>query len=156
MRETSYSEAASQVLGILNYTNQEEVRKIPQSFIKFLTQIASKSRTEFNYDKPIDTLNLTRQTKEILGFIYITWWCDEKKRNNYKNIIYANNQKKEQINNYDIQNIFKDRKQIRTDIVVENHKKTAIVEYKEENVFKKFLNRILSFFNNTKGDLSKK
>ena len=131
MRETSYSEAATQVLGILNYTNQEEVRKIPQSFIKFLMQIASESRTDFNYDDPISTLNLTRQTKEILGFIYITWWFDEKQRNNYKNIIYANNPKQEQMSNYDIQDIFKNRKQIRTNTVVENHKETAIVEYKE-------------------------
>jgi hypothetical protein len=38
MIEASYSEAAAQVLDILNYTNQEDVRKIPQSFIKFINE----------------------------------------------------------------------------------------------------------------------
>ena len=49
MKEVEYGEAAVEVLDILNYTNQEDVRKIPQSFIKFLTsgQFLYKKKTKY-------------------------------------------------------------------------------------------------------------
>ena len=43
MSEIEYSEAAVEVLDILNHTNKEDVQRIPQSFIKFLTDISSKN-----------------------------------------------------------------------------------------------------------------
>lgn len=52
MKEVEYSEAAAQVLDILNYTNQEDVKKIPQSFIKFLLEIENKNfKTIFNHTR---------------------------------------------------------------------------------------------------------
>lgn len=157
MREVEYSKAAVEVLDILNYTNQEDVRKIPQSFIKFLTEIANKNyKANFNHNGPISGLNLRKQTRELLGFIYITWWCNDKERNNYKDIIHSNNpktEKIEKIDNYDIDDIFKNKKEVKINAVTENitEKKTSIIEYKEESLFKKFLNKILSFFINKKG-----
>ena len=154
MIETKYSEAAAQVLDILNYTNQEDVRKIPQSFIKFLTEIANKNyKVNFNHNGPISGLNLRKQTRELLGFIYITWWCNDKDRDNYKNIIHSNNAKAEitdKIDTYDIDDIFKNKKE--TNVVTENivEKENSIIEYKEEGVFRKFLNKIVSFFINKK------
>jgi hypothetical protein len=156
MREVEYSEAAAQVLDILNYTNQEDVRKIPQSFIKFLTEIANKNyKVNFNHNGPISGLNLRKQTRELLGFIYITWWCNDKDRDNYKNIIHSNNTKTEitdKIDTYDIDDIFKNKKEAKTNAVTENivEKETSIIEYKEEGLLKKFLNKIVSFFINKK------
>ena len=156
MKETKYSEAAVEVLDVLNYTNQEDVRKIPQSFIKFLTEIANKNyKVNFNHNGPISGLNLRKQTRELLGFIYITWWCNDKDRNNYRNIIHSNNSKSEQIeniDNYDIDDIFKNKKETKTNAVTENiiEKEPSIIEYKVEGVFKKFLNKILRFFINKK------
>ena len=43
MREAEYSEAAVEVLDILNHTEKDDVAKIPQSFIKFLTDISNKN-----------------------------------------------------------------------------------------------------------------
>lgn len=151
MREVEYSEAAVEVLEVLNYTNQEDVRKIPKSFIKFLTEIANKNyKVNFNHNGPISGLNLRKQTRELLGFIYITWWCDDKDRSNYKNIIYSNNSNSEQIekiDNYDIDDTFKNKKETKTNKnIIE--KENSIIEYKEEGSFKKFLNKILSFFIN--------
>ena len=98
MREAEYSEAAVEVLDILNHTNKDDVKKIPQSFIKFLTDISSKSyRPKFNHELPINGFNLKKQTKELLGFIYITWWCNKEEHERYKNVIHENNMKKEKI-----------------------------------------------------------
>lgn len=88
---SEYSEAAVEVLDILQHTNKYEVKKIPKSFIKFLIKISSKTyNVKFDHTKPINQLNLKNETKDILGFIYITWWCGEKEREEYKKNIKNN------------------------------------------------------------------
>ena len=153
MSEIEYSEAAVEVLDILNHINKEEVAKIPKSFIKFLTNISSKSyKAKFNYEQPINGFNLRKQTKEILGFIYITWWCDKEENEKYKNIIHKNNMKREKIKEiYNVNDIFKNKKEYKM-IKNENVMEKNIVEYNKENIFKKYLNKILSLFSIMKGD----
>lgn len=156
MSEIEYSEAAVEVLDILNHTNKEDVARIPQSFIKFLTDISSKSyKAKFNHEQPINGFNLRKQTKELLGFIYITWWCNKEEHEKYKNIIHENNNKKEKIKEtYNVNDIFKNKKENQEHRIIQNENvmEKNIVEYKKENIFKKFLNKILSFFSITKGD----
>lgn len=155
MREIEYSEAAVEVLDILNHTNKEDVARIPQSFIKFLTNISSKSyKVKFNHEQPINGLNLKKQTRELLGFIYITWWCDKEEREKYKNQIHESNIKKEEIKeNYNLNEIFKNRKQNQEQKISENKmiEPTSMIEYKKESVFRKIINKIISFFNSKNG-----
>ena len=153
MSEIEYSEAAVEVLDILNHTNKEDVQRIPQSFIKFLTDISSKNyKAKFNHEQPVNGFNLRKQTKELLGFIYITWWSDKEEHQKYKNIIHENNIKKEKLKEtYNVNDIFKNKKENKI-IQNENVMEKNIVEYKKENIFKKFLNKILNFFSITKGD----
>ena len=156
MREVEYSEAAVEVLDILNHTNREDVARIPQSFIKFLTNISSKSyKVKFNHEQPINGFNLRKQTRELLGFIYITWWCNKEEHEKYKNIIHENNIKREKIKEtYNVNDIFKNKKENQEHRIIqsENVMEKNIVEYKKENIFKKFINKILSLFSITKGD----
>lgn len=156
MSEIEYSEAAVEVLDILNHTNKEDVARIPQSFIKFLTDISNKSyKAKFNYEQPINGLNLRKQTKELLGFIYITWWCNKEEHEKYKNIIHENNNKKEKIKEtYNVNDTFKNKKENQEHRIIQNENvmEKNIVEYKKENIFKKFLNKILRFFSIMKGD----
>ena len=152
MRETEYSEAAVEVLDILNHTEKEDVIKIPQSFIKFLIDISNKNyKVRFNYDKPITELNLRKQTKELLGFIYITWWANSEEREKYKKQIQNENIKGQWIGaSYNLNDIFKEKKEEKlqkTDQSGENIEK-RIKEYQKENLFQKILNKILSFFCN--------
>ena len=154
MKETKYSEAAVEVLDILNYTDKEDLKKIPQNFIKFLTEIANKNyKPNFNHDGPISGLNLRKQTRELLGFIYITWWCDEEDRSKFKSIIHSDKpkiKKTEKFENYNLDDIFKNKKELKSNVTIENItiKETSMTEYKEENIFKKITNKILSFFTN--------
>ena len=150
MREIQYSEAAVEVLDILNHTNKEDVARIPQSFIKFLTNISSKSyKVKFNHEQPINGLNLKKQTRELLGFIYITWWSDKEEREKYKKLIHESNIKNEEIKEkYNVNDIFKNKKENQEHKIIQNENvmKTSIAEYKKENIFKRVLNKILSFF----------
>lgn len=155
MREIEYSEAAVEVLDILNHTNKEDVARIPQSFIKFLTNISSKSyKVKFNHEQPINGLNLKKQTRELLGFIYITWWCDKEEREKYKKLIHESNIKNEEIKEkYNVNDIFKNKKEKQEHKIIQNENvmKTSIAEYKKENIFKRVLNKILSFFDSKNG-----
>lgn len=154
MKETQYSEAATQVLDILNYTRQEDVNKIPQSFIKFLNNISNKQYTpKFNHEYPISALNLTTETKELLGFIYITWWASGEEREKYKKLIHNKNSIKEEIKeSYNINDIFENKKEEKEKQIIKNESiiETRISEYKEENLLKKFFNKILIFWGSKK------
>ena len=84
MFSNEYGEAAVEVLDILDNTNKSDVAKIPTSFIKFLVEIASEDyRVNLDHSKLISEMNLKEKTKEILGVIYINWWCDKKDKENY-------------------------------------------------------------------------
>ena len=155
MRDTEYGEAAVEVLDILHHTDKEDVARIPQSFIKFLTNISSKSyKVKFNHEQPINGLNLKKQTKELLGFIYVTWWCDKEEREKYKKLIHESNIKNEEIKEkYNVNDIFKNKKENQEHKIIQNENvmKTSIAEYKKENIFKRVLNKILSFFDSKNG-----
>lgn len=150
MSNNEYSEAAVEVLDILSYTDEEAVKKIPQSFIKFLTEISNKSyKVNFNHEYPVDGFNLRRQTRELLGFIYITWWCNESERIKYKNIIHEKQAEKVEVNEkYDVNNIFKYKNGSQQLVKAQNEKETetSMTICNKENLFKKVIKKILSFF----------
>ena len=84
MFSEEYGEAAVEVLDILDNTNKEDVNKIPKSFIKFLVDNASlEYKVNLDHSKPINELNLKEKTKELLGYIYIKWWCNDKDKEKY-------------------------------------------------------------------------
>ncbi len=150
MTNIEYSEAAVEVLDILNHTEKEAIRKIPESFMKFLVEISNKSyQTKFNHEYPIDGFNLRAETRELLGFIYITWWCNDSERIKYKNLIHDAEISKQKIEDkFNVNDIFKNReeKQHRQAIqdISENCK--SITVYKKENLLKRIINKILNFF----------
>ena len=102
-----------------------------------------------NHEQPINGMNLKKETRELLGFIYITWWCDKEECEKYKNLIHEGNKKKEEIRElYDASDLFKNKKKIEQviDKPEEISQEKSIIEYKKENIFKKFINKILKFF----------
>ena len=151
MREVEYSQAAVEVLDILNYTVKEDFELIPQSFIKFLTDISDKNyKVQFNHEQPVNGMNLRKETRELLGFIYITWWCNNKEEHKkYKKLIHEGDVKKVEIKGtYDINELFKHEKETSqvTNNQDEDRQEKSIVEYKKESIFEKFINKILNFF----------
>ncbi len=147
---TEYKVAAAETLSVLENINTIDIKKIPQSFLDFLAELSSKEdRPELDYSKPIEELNLKEKTREILGYIYINWWstkeekelCDKMINNKRKNNNVGTNVK------YEVDDIFKARK---NNVLVNNTENTEIkemVEYKDETFIKKIINKILSFFN---------
>ena len=152
MFRNEYGEAAVEVLDILDNTNKEDVAKIPSSFIKFLVDNASENYVvNFDHSKPISELNIKEKTKEILGTIYINWWCDNNKKEQYKNQIEEQEKRKhEQLREkYNPNNIFENKKsakisdEIQEDVNSKN--KNLIIKNNKENIFKRIINKVIFF-----------
>lgn len=153
MFSNEYGEAAVEVLDILDNTNKSDVDKIPSNFIKFLVEIASEDyKVNLDHSKLISQMNLKERTKEILGVIYINWWCDKEDRENYtKQIKELEMKRQEEIKEkYNPNKIFENKNRIQEykneakEDNVQNEIFTMI-EYKE-SILKRILSKILSFF----------
>ena len=152
MFSNEYGEAAVEVLDILDNTNKADVDKIPKNFIKFLVEIASEDyKVNLDHSKLISEMNLKEKTKEILGVIYINWWCDKKDKENYtKQIKELEVKRQEEIKEkYNPNKIFENKVQEYTNatkVDTVQNEAVAMIEYKE-SIFKKIWNKILNFFN---------
>ena len=154
MFKLEYGEAAVEVLDILDNTNKSDFNKIPPNFIKFLVEIASEDYiVNLDHSKKISEMNLKEKTKEILGVIYINWWCDKKDKENYmKQIKELEMKRQAEINEkYNPNKIFENKNKIQeytneTKMDTVQNETVTMIEYKE-SIFKKIWNKILSFFN---------
>lgn len=154
MFSNEYGEAAVEVLDILDNTNKSDVDKIPTSFIKFLVDNASEDyKVNLDHSKLISEMNLKEKTKEILGVIYINWWCDKKDKENYtKKVKELEIKRQEEIKEkYNPNKIFENKNKVQeytnaAKVDTAQNETVTMIEYKE-SIFKKIWNKILSFFN---------
>ena len=153
MFSNEYGEAAVEVLDILDNTNKADVEKIPSSFIKFLVDNASEDyRVNFDHSKTIDKLNLKEKTKEILGVIYINWWCNKKDQENYKEQIEEQERKRQEEirEKYDTNKIFEnsEKKKIcnETQEKIEQRNEMLAIVKEGGDIFKRVIDKIIRFF----------
>lgn len=154
MFSNEYGEAAVEVLDILNNTKKTDVNKIPSNFIKFLVDNASEDyKVNLDHSKLISEMNLKETTKEILGVIYINWWCDKKDKEDYtKQIKELEIKRLEEIKEkYNPNKIFENKNKAQeytnaTKVDTAQNETVTMIEY-EKNIFKKIWNKVLSFFN---------
>jgi len=141
MVSVSYSEAAVEVLDILNHTNKEDVEKIPKKFIKFLKDNSNKNYiSNIDYTKPIAQMNLKPKTQAILGLIYMKYWATEEGKYEFKQRIKENEIKYQQElrEKYNVDNLFKNSKASKEIVDLP-------VVIQEETVLQKIINKIKSY-----------
>ena len=142
MVSVEYSEAAVEVLGILEYLEDIDKNKIPNEIIEFLEN--NKSNTynpEINYWDEIENLNLKQKTRQILAGIYIDYLSSEEEKKEYINKLKQNEIKNQEIlkEKYNVDDIFK-KNEISKEQVVE------LTIVKEEKWFVKIINKIKEIF----------
>ena len=159
-----YGNASVEVLDILDNTNELDIAKIPKKFIEFLFNNASMTyKVNFDHTKTIEELDISEKAKELLGFIYIKWLCNEDEKKYYFNQIRSNEKKKqeelkkiydeneakyqEKINEYKKDDWLSKRREktpISTQIYEEKSEEKSIVVKKEKN----FIEKIFDFIKN--------
>lgn len=140
MVKIQYANAMAEVLHYLKGIREEDIDKIPKKLMFFLQENASKEYTcKFDYNKPLQELNILDETRGIISAICLNYWCiTAKQKKKYLSKLEENEKKyqNELREKYNPDNIFKNKS---------NVKETAMIEYKE-TVFNKIMNWIKTLF----------
>lgn len=93
MIDNTYRNALKEVYIILENTDQELLKKIPNQFLKFLqNNMNPYYQTNIRKDIEIDKQKILKETESILALIYRNYWATEKEK-----IEFANKDQKELI-----------------------------------------------------------
>lgn len=144
----AYSEAAVEVLDILDHTVEEKVKLIPQKFINYLKENAANDYVaKLDYSKPVNEMNIKIETKGILGTICRNWWWNEEEKQEYARLVREKEirQQEEAREKYNPDDIFKNRHKEVIEETKEQENVTEMTEYKE-GIFTKFVNFIKRLF----------
>lgn len=148
MVSVAYSEAAVEVLDILEHTKKEDVNKIPKKFIEFLENNKSKTYiSNLDHTKTIKEMNLKPKTQALLGLIYLKYWANEEEKIEFRKKAQVNefNYQKELNEKYNTNNLFKNKNQVN----IEKNgttQQTSLVEIKKETIMQKIINKIKEMF----------
>ena len=141
-------EAITEVLEILKNVDNSYTEKLPDKFKRFLNDNKSTSDiSKIDFSKELKDLNIRKETKELLGIMYLNYWCNEKKKNEYVKLLSTNEKKyqEELLEKYNPDNLFKKRTKQEETIEHTVTNEVAMVKY-NESLFKKIWNKILSIF----------
>jgi len=144
MIDVKLSRSMTEVLEILSHMDKIYTEKLPKKFFEFLQSNQDTSYIpKFDSTKNIQDCVMHKETKALLGIMYLKYWSSEDQEKEYLQVL-ENNQKKyqEEINEkYNPDNLFKNKGKS-VEKVEEN---TQMIEYKE-SVFRRIINKIKLFF----------
>ena len=142
-----YKIAMAETLHYFKGISQTDINKIPNKFMTFLKDNASKDyNCDFDYTKPLNELNLKNETRGLIAMICLNYWCEtEEQKNNLKKHLTENEKQyqEELKKKYKTDNIFQ-KKENTTENIVENK---LPVKIEKETIFKRIFNRIMKLFN---------
>ena len=142
MISVEYSEAAVEVLGILEYLKDSDKYKIPKEIIEFFEKNKSETyKPDIDYWDDVNNLDLKLKTRRILAGIYIDYLASEEEKKEYINKLKQNEIKNQEVlkEKYNVDDIFK-KNEISKEQVVE------LTIIKEEKWFVKIINKIKEIF----------
>lgn len=148
MVSVAYSEAAVEVLDILEHTKKEDVNKIPKKFIEFLENNKSKTYiSNLDHTKTIKEMNLKPKTQALLGLIYLKYWANEEEKIEFRKKAQVNefNYQKELNEKYNPDNLFKNKNAVNIE-KNETIQQSSLVEIKKETIMQKIINKIKEMF----------
>lgn len=148
MISVEYSEAISEVLDILENSDDTISKKIPNKLIEFWQRNKSTTyKPNLDHSKTINEMKLKEKTKDIITMIYLNYLCNENEKESIMDTLRKNEENYQLMlrNKYNPDSIFKKQTQQETIKTEESIKNVAIVEYKE-SIFSKIIKVIKRFF----------
>ena len=143
-------EAITEVLEILKNADNTYMEKLPEKFKKFLNDNKSTSYIpEIDFSKELKDLKIRKETKELLGIMYLNYWSNDEEKKEYVKLLSENEKKyqEELTEKYNPDNLFKNKNNndVSPDKIVEPQN-ISMVEYKKQGIFKRILDKITRFF----------
>ena len=141
MIDNVYKNAFKEVYEILQNTEEELVKKIPQKFVEFLQSNMNKDY-QINIDNTIeiDKQSILPETEAILALIYRSYWATDEEKLEFANMD-KQEQMKQEFQGKSIDEIFEQRKNI-NNITIDNN----LMVIEEESFIKTIFKKILKFF----------
>ena len=146
MINSKYAKAYVEVLEIIKYLPEEEYKKIPTEKIEFYKNNMDKDY-EFIIDPTLDLSeqNISKETNAIIVNLFKDYYATDEQKEIIEKILALNEKKDEQKKReiYNPDDLFNNRKE---DVNNKEIQKTALIEYKE-TFFTKFKNFIMKILN---------
>ena len=146
-----YMEAFTEVNEIIKMMPEELVNKIPNKFREMIEEERDKEYVP-NIQEPLEKCKLKNETIIILGLIYRDFLCspEERKRLQEKDAKeLAEGQKtieKENREKYNLDDIFKNRRQSNTDQTQQSQENNSMIVVKEEKWYQKIFSIVKGIF----------
>lgn len=131
--------AYSEIFEILSLMEEEDKEKVPQEARDFFEEQRMKEyKPKIRTDIPLTEQNLRRETVVLLTILVINYWCDsEEEKQSFINELEKNEKvKKELQEKYNPDNLFKNRKKTKEDVVMEQIENVGMIKYKENIITK--------------------
>lgn len=141
--------AYSEIFEILSLMEEEDKEKVPQEVRDFFEEQRMKEyKPKIRTDIPLTEQNLRRETVVLLTILVINYWCDsEEEKQSFIDELEKNEKiKKELQEKYNPDNLFKNRKKTKEDVVMEQVENVEMIQYKE-NLFTKLKKWFEKMFN---------
>ena len=141
--------AYSEIYEILNLMEDEDKERVPQEVRDFFEEQRMKEyKPKIRTDIPLTEQNLKRETVVLLTILVINYWCDsEEEKQSFIDELEKNEKiKKELQEKYNPDNLFKNRKKTKEDVVMEQVENVEMIQYKE-NLFTKLKKWFEKMFN---------
>lgn len=141
--------AYSEVYEILNLMEDEDKEKVPQEVSDFFEEQRMKEyKPKIRTDIPLTEQNLRRETVVLLTILVINYWCDsEEEKQLFIDELEKNEKMKMELQEkYNPDNLFKNRRKTKEDVVMEQIENVGMIQYKE-NLFTKLKKWFEKIFN---------
>lgn len=141
--------AYSEIYEILNLMEDEDKERVPQEVRDFFEEQRMKEyKPKIRTDIPLTEQNLKRETVVLLTILVINYWCDsEEEKQSFIDELEKNEKIKMKLQEkYNPDNLFKNRRKTKEDVVMEQIENVEMIQYKE-NLFTKLKKWFEKIFN---------
>lgn len=140
--------AYSEIYEILNLMEDEDKERVPQEVRDFFEEQRMKEyKPKIRTDIPLTEQNLKRETVVLLTILVINYWCDsEEEKQSFIDELEKNEKIKMELQEYNPDNLFKNRRKTKEDVVIEQVKNVEMIQY-QENLFTKLKKWFEKIFN---------
>lgn len=150
MINDSLENAAREVLVLIDEIEPQLKEKIPNEFVEWLNEEASKEYNFiYDYDKKFYEQNTLPLTQGFISYIYVNFLCNETEKKEYmeeyNKVIYEQEMAKKE--KYKYEDLFENNKKIeipKENDIIENSKLPVKIEKK--NFFTKVFSKLRDFF----------
>lgn len=164
MPTKEYQEAVSELLDILENTDEDLVKKIPPELIVFWEENKSEEYVpELDHNLPLEEMKLKTKTRQLIAMIYVNYLCDDKKKAEIKKILKENAKKQEELEAQEIDIFAKDKEEreerlkereaLREERKIEEDEDLRkiqedmyMIKEQEQTFFNKIIEKIKAFF----------